>query len=190
MQSPLTPSAKSHASGYPFSLQSLLVPLALIYLVLLFGFAAKSLATWDLPRGTVGWLVGGFAAFGLAVWSAVWPFRETGNRLARLYHRYFHYALVVPVILLAIGVGVRVAEYGITEKRYALILMTVWLGGIALYGIFARPARLAIAPAAFASCRAPCPWRASVSRRISGGRCSSSSSVIILRLAPSMSTVV
>jgi hypothetical protein len=128
----------------------LMVPLALIYLLLLYGFAAKSLMAWELPRGTVGWLVGGFAAFGLAVWSAAWPFRETGTRLVRLYHRYFHFALVVPVILLAIGVGVRIAEYGITEKRYALILMALWLGGIALYGILVRPARLAIAPAAFA----------------------------------------
>ena len=111
----------------------------------------------------MGWLVGGFAAFGLAVWSAAWPFRETGNRLARLYHRFFHYALVVPVILLAVGVGVRIAEYGITEKRYALILLTLWLGGIALYGILARPARLAVAPAAFAAmliAGAAGPWGA------------------------------
>ena len=129
----------------------MLIPLALVYLALLYAFAAKSLAVWDLPRGTVGWLVGGFAAFGLAVWSAAYPFRETGNRLARLYCRWFHYALVVPVILLAVGVGVRVAEYGITEKRYALILLTLWLGGIALYGILVRPARLAVAPVAFAA---------------------------------------
>lgn len=141
----------------------MLIPLALIYLMLLYGFAAKVLAIWELPRGTVGWLVGGFAGFGLAVWSAAWPFRETGNRLVRLYHRFFHYALVVPVILLAIGVGVRIAEYGVTEKRYTLILLTLWLGGIALYGILARPARLAVAPAAFAAmliAGAAGPWGA------------------------------
>jgi len=129
----------------------LLIPLALVYLALLYAFAAKVLATWDLPRGTVGWLVGGFAAFGLAVWSAAWAFRDTGNRLARLYHRFFHFALIVPVILLAVGVGVRIAEYGVTEKRYALILLTAWLGGIALYGMLARHARLAVAPAAFSA---------------------------------------
>lgn len=129
----------------------MLIPLALVYMLLLYAFAAKSLVTWELPQGTVGWLVGGFAAFGLAVWSAAYPFRETGNRLARIYHRFFHYALVVPVTLLAVGIGVRIAEYGITEKRYALILLTLWLGGIALYGILARPARLAVAPAAFAA---------------------------------------
>jgi hypothetical protein len=129
----------------------LLIPLALVYLALLYAFAAKVLVSWDLPRGTVGWLVGGFAAFGLAVWSAAWAFRDTGNRLARLYHRFFHFALIVPVILLAVGVGVRIAEYGVTEKRYALILLTAWLGGIALYGMLARHVRLAVAPAAFAA---------------------------------------
>lgn len=128
----------------------LLIPLALVYLGLLYAFAAKSLITWDLPRGTIGWLVGGFAAFGLAVWSAAFPFRVSGNLLTRVYSRWFHLALVVPVILLAVGIGIRVAEYGVTEKRYALILLTLWLGGIALYGMLKHPPRLAAAPATFA----------------------------------------
>lgn len=129
----------------------LLVPLAVLYFLLLSGFAAKVLATWNLPRGTIGWLVGGFAAYGLAVWTATHPFRETGNPLVRLYHRYFHYALFVPVLLLAAGVGARVVDYGVTEKRYALILLTVWLAAIALYGILKRPAQLAVAPASLAA---------------------------------------
>ena len=143
------PSTETPPRWAEYLVSWMLIPLATIYLALLYAFAAKSLAVWDLPRGTVGWLVGGFAAFGLAVWSAAYPFRETGNRLARLYSRWFHYALIVPALLLTVGVGVRVAEYGITEKRYALILLTLWLGGIALYGILARPARLAVAPVAF-----------------------------------------
>ncbi|MDH3231805.1 MAG: DUF4153 domain-containing protein [Alphaproteobacteria bacterium] len=129
----------------------LLAPLAVLYLLLLCGFAAKVLVTWNLPRGTIGWLVGGFAAYGLAVWSAAHPMRESGNPLVRLYYRYFHFALFVPVLLLAVGVGARVAEYGVTEKRYALILLTVWLAGIALYGVLRRPALLTVAPASFAA---------------------------------------
>jgi len=129
----------------------LLAPLAILYLLLLCGFAAKVLVTWNLPHGTIGWLVGGFAAYGLAVWSAAHPLRETGNVVVRLYYRYFHFALFVPVMLLAVGVGARVAEYGITEKRYALVLLTVWLAGIALYGVLSRPARLTVAPASFAA---------------------------------------
>lgn len=90
----------------------MLVPLALLYLVLLYAFAVKITVQWSLPQGQIGWLVGGFAGFGLAVWHAAHPLRETGNRLVRSYVRFLHPALLVPVVLLAVGVGARVAEIG------------------------------------------------------------------------------
>jgi hypothetical protein len=127
----------------------LLVPLALLYLGMLVAFSLMILVQWNLPRGTIGWMVGIFAAYGVAAWSAAYPLRESGNVVVRLYHRFFHYALAVPVLLLALGVGRRVAEYGVTEKRYALVLLAAWLAGIALYGVLKRPARLTVAPATF-----------------------------------------
>lgn len=129
----------------------LLVPLALAYLSMLVAFALMILATWSLPRGTIGWMVGIFAAFGVAVWSAVYGLRESGNVVLRFYYRYFHFAMFVPVLLLAVGVGARVAEYGITEKRYALVLLTVWLAAIGLYGVLWRPVHLIVAPASLAA---------------------------------------
>lgn len=128
----------------------LLMPLGLIYLALLYAFAVKITVQWSLPQGQVGWLVGGFAGFGLAVWHAAHPLRETGNRLVRAYFKYFHFALVVPVLLLAVGTGARVAEYGITEKRYGLVVLTLWLAGITASGIWRRAPRLNIAPVSFA----------------------------------------
>lgn len=128
----------------------LLMPLALLYLALLYAFAVKITAQWSLPQGQVGWLVGGFAGFGLAVWHAAHPLRETGNRLVRGYFKYFHAALAVPVVLLAVGTGARVAEYGITEKRYGLIVLTCWLAGITAHGLWRRAPRLNVAPVSFA----------------------------------------
>ena len=128
----------------------LLMPLALLYLALLYAFAVKITAQWSLPQGQVGWLVGGFAGFGLAVWHAAHPLRETGNRLVRGYFKYLHAALVVPVVLLAVGTGARVADYGITEKRYGLIVLTLWLAGITAHGLWRRAPRLNIAPVSFA----------------------------------------
>lgn len=133
-----------------YVLSWLLVPMALLYLALLYAFAAKIAVQWTLPQGQVGWLVGGFAAFGLAVWHAAHPLRETGNRLGRLYVRFFHPALFVPVALLAVGVGTRIAEYGVTEKRYGLALLTLWLAGIAVHGAAVRGPRLNVAPASLA----------------------------------------
>ncbi len=128
----------------------LLIPLALLYMALLYLFAAKIVFQWGLPRGQVGWLVGGFAGYGLAVWHAAYPLRETGNHLVRTYFRFFHVALFLPVLLLAVGTAARVAEYGVTEKRYGLLVITVWLAGIATYGVWKRAPRLSIAPVSFA----------------------------------------
>ncbi len=124
----------------------LLVPLALLYLGMLVAFALMILVQWSLPRGTIGWMVAVFAAYGVAVWSAAHPLHDAGNVVIRQYYRYFHFALFVPVLLLAVGVGARVTEYGVTEKRYALLVLTVWLAGIALYGVLKRPAHLTVAP--------------------------------------------
>lgn len=142
----------------------MLVPLALLYLVLLYAFAVKITVQWSLPQGQIGWLVGGFAGFGLAVWHAAHPLRETGNRLVRSYVRFLHPALLVPVVLLAVGVGARVAEYGVTENRYGLIVLTLWLAGIAVHGVVVRAPRLNIAPVSFAAIlilAAFGPWGAS-----------------------------
>ena len=128
----------------------LLAPLALIYLALLYAFAAKIAIQWTLPEGQIGWLVGGFAGFGLAVWHAAHPLRETGYRLVRLYVRFFHAALFVPIALLAVGIGTRVAEYGVTENRYGLIVLTLWLAGIAVHGVIMRAPRLNVGPVSFA----------------------------------------
>ena len=128
----------------------LLVPLAMIYLVLLYAFAAKIAFQWTLPRGQIAWLVGGFAGFGVAVWHTAHPLRETGNRLGQIYVRFFHPALFAPVALLAVGIGARVLEYGVTEKRYGLVVLTLWLAGIAVHGAVARTPRLNIAPVSFA----------------------------------------
>ena len=135
---------------FEYLISWLLMPLALLYLALLYAFAVKITVQWSLPQGQVGWLVGGFAGFGLAVWHAAHPLRETGNRMVRAYFKYFHAALVVPVLLLAVGTGARVAEYGITEKRYGLIVLTCWLAGTAAYGIWRRTPRLNVAPVSFA----------------------------------------
>ncbi len=128
----------------------LLVPLGTAYLVLIYAFAGWTLIQLQLPEGKVGWLIAGFAAFGVSVWVASWPWQDSGNKLVRLWWRLFPPLLLVPVVLLAIAVLVRVGDYGITEARYGLLLLTVWLAGLAAYGSMTRPPRLMVAPASLA----------------------------------------
>lgn len=121
------------------------VPLASVYLVILYAFAVKIGIEWDLPKGQIAWLVCWFAVVGVATKLTIYPLRETGNRLLRLFDRGFFPALFLPAGLLAVAVGVRIHAYGLTEERYLLILLTVWLFAIAAFFTFGGR-RLVVAP--------------------------------------------
>lgn len=123
-----------------FLIGYLLVPLVVVYLAILYLYLAKILIQWDLPKGQVGFLVSSYATFGVATHLLAYPLRDQGGALIRLFHRGFYPALFVPIALLAVAVGVRIGDYGVTEPRYALCLFALWLTGIALYfTIQARP---------------------------------------------------
>ena len=107
-------------------LTRILVVVAVIYLALIYAVTLVSLVTWSLPEGQIGWLVGGFAGFGVAVWMIAHPLAEE-FRLVGWYHRRLHQLLIVPLGLLAIAIYRRVADYGITESRYMLAMALVWL---------------------------------------------------------------
>lgn len=121
------------------------VPLASVYLVILYAFAVKIGVQWDLPKGQIAWLVCWFALVGVATKLTIYPLRDSGHRLLRLFDRCFFPALFLPAGLLAIAVGVRVEAYGLTEERYLLILLTVWLFVLALFFSFGGR-RLVVAP--------------------------------------------
>ena len=107
------------------------VPLASVYLIVLYAFALKILIEWDLPRAQIAWLVCWFALVGVATKLTIYPLRETGHRALRVFDRIFFPALFLPAVLLAIAVGVRLDSYGWTEERYILVLLAVWLFAIA-----------------------------------------------------------
>lgn len=121
------------------------VPLASVYLVILYAFAIKIGIEWDLPKGQIAWLVCWFALVGVATKLTIYPLRDSGHRLLRLFDRGFFPALFLPAGLLAIAVGVRVDAYGLTEERYLLILLTGWLFVLATFFSFGGR-RLVVAP--------------------------------------------
>ncbi len=146
-----------------FLISYLLVPLASLYLAILYLYMAKILAQWELPKGQVGWMVGGYGTFGVATHLLAYPLRRSGNRLVRFYHRHFYHALFAPVALLVLAVGVRIGDYGITENRYCLLLFALWLAGMALLFTLRRDPRLVVVPLSLAGLLiAACfgPWGA------------------------------
>ena len=102
------------------------VPLLLVYTAILYAYAAKIALAWELPKGTLGAMVVGYLFVGAATLLLGYPSRETGGPLVRLFWRYWVWLAALPVVLLFIAVSRRIADYGLTEQRYLMVLVGVW----------------------------------------------------------------
>ena len=127
-----------------------LVPFTIAYLLLLYAFGAKILIAWNLPRGELGYLVAGYAAFGAATFLLAHPLRESGNLVVRLFCRFFYPALLIPAGLLLLAIAVRLEAYGVTEPRHAVATFGLWLLGIALTFTLWRRSRPVLLPLSLA----------------------------------------
>ncbi|HKP94727.1 MAG TPA: DUF4153 domain-containing protein [Fibrobacteria bacterium] len=137
---------------YPRQLRVLtlliLMPLVCVYLFIVYAYAVRTLMIWRWPTGWVTYLLLSFCALGLLCLFLVQPLAERGNnRWAKAYSRHFHLALFPVLILLFAAIGKRVQEYGITENRYFVLALGVWLTGIVLHSALDAPRDLRILPA-------------------------------------------
>lgn len=67
-----------------------------------------------------------FGLIGIFTHIFSYPIRDTGTKLLKIVYRYFYYALLAPIALLFIGIGVRISDYEVTEKRYLVVIFAVW----------------------------------------------------------------
>ena len=126
--------------------QYVLVPIVVVYLVILTLYLGKVLIVRQWPSGWIGYLVSSVASVGILAWLVVRPL-ETEYRWVRTYTRGFYVALLPALVMLWLAIGKRVAQYGITERRYFLIVLSVWCAGIAIYYTIGRSRNIKIIPA-------------------------------------------
>ncbi|MFM2156263.1 MAG: hypothetical protein RL516_1012 [Bacteroidota bacterium] len=130
--------ALEQVSDYPKGLriftQYVLLPLVVIYLIILYFYEAKILFTLVWPRGIVSYLILGFSTLGMLALLLVWPLRDdAAHTWIRTFTKRFFLAVFPLIILLIMAIGRRVMEYGVTENRYFLIVLSLWLFIVALY---------------------------------------------------------
>lgn len=127
--------------------QYILIPLSIIYLAILYAYGMKIVVQWDLPRGWVSALIIFYSIVGILAILLVYPLREkTEHSWVRLFARFFFIAILPLIILLYVAVYTRVNEYGVTEPRYYLIILGVWLTIISLYYIFSKRKNINLIP--------------------------------------------
>lgn len=116
----------------------ILSPALVIYSVILYCYIAKILIDRELPEGGVAFLVSGFMLVALAV-------MLVRHILARphwnWFFRFFPAIAAGPVVLLWVGTLRRISDYGFTEPRFYLLLLTVLLTAFTAMLAFRKTSR-------------------------------------------------
>ena len=152
-----------------------LVPLVTVYLVILTLYFAKVVVSWDWPSGWIGYLVSGVAGAGILALLLVHPLaaREDQGWITG-FARAFWLGILPAVAMLWLAIYQRIHQYGFTEARYFLLVLSVWLAAIAVWYGATRARRIELIPAslcALALVAFAGPWGAySVSRWSQAGR--------------------
>jgi hypothetical protein len=127
--------------------QYVLLPLVTVYLVILYAYVLKIVLEQSWPHGWVATLVLAFSIAGILSLLLVWPIRNSeGNSWIATFSKWFYRALLPLSVLLGMAIWRRVSEYGITEERYFVIALAVWLLGITLYFIFSKKQNIKVIP--------------------------------------------
>lgn len=104
----------------------ILIPLILIYTAILYLYFAKIIFTLKMPKGVVSHLVLWYTAFSLFIIIMVTPITYK-NKFAKFYKKFFP-MISIPLILLALfSINKRIFQYGITENRYLVVILVIWL---------------------------------------------------------------
>ena len=130
---------KGYSAGVKLFTQYVLLPLEVVYLLILYVYSAKILIQWQLPQGGVAYLVMAFSVAGIFALLLLYPIRDSAEeRWIRIFTKRFHLALFPLIVLLGVAIFRRISEYGVTENRYLVAALAVWLTGITIYFLISR----------------------------------------------------
>ncbi|MFZ7119631.1 MAG: DUF4153 domain-containing protein [Eubacteriaceae bacterium] len=127
----------------------IVIPLITIYTLILYVYFAKILITWQWPKGIVSHLVLWYAGISVGVIFLTTPVANE-NPAIKMFKNLFPKAVLPLLTIMFISIGLRVQQYGITENRYYVILMGLWVTGIMIYFIFVKNLRNIIIPISLA----------------------------------------
>ncbi|USL94860.1 DUF4153 domain-containing protein [Riemerella anatipestifer] len=138
-------------TGFPIALkfftQYILIPLLFIYLVIMYLYAAKIIFLWELPKGLVSITVISYSLVGIFALLLVHPLKnENSKSWVKWFSKIFYFSLVPMLVLLFVAIFTRLFDYGVTESRYFVLLMAIWITLCTFYFIFRKKTSISFIP--------------------------------------------
>lgn len=146
-----------HDTEYPKGLrifaQYILLALLALYLIILYAYGTKILITWNWPKGIVSYLVVYVSILGTLSFLLLYPYSKSEEYTWIKTLTKWFYGLLIPLLfILFMAIFMRIDDYGITENRYIVLALGIWLTVVSLYQLIGNgnikfiPTSLAIVP--------------------------------------------
>ncbi|WP_083238718.1 DUF4153 domain-containing protein [Caloranaerobacter ferrireducens] len=142
-----------HLDSYPKVLKVLLLyillPMIVAYSAILYAYFVKILVTRQWPKGIVSNLVLWYSIFSTLIIFFIYPLRNI-NKWVKTFISYFPMSLIPLLGMMFVSMIIRINAYGITENRYFVMLVGLWVTGCMIYFIFVKSARNIVLPISLA----------------------------------------
>lgn len=147
MHSPSACASSSFTSGV---IHYLFLPLLGAYLLTLYVYAAKIVLTWQLPVGWVSSLVSWSMVGMLSLVYMLYPTRfAEGRRFDKAALRLLPLLVLPLLVLMSVGIGRRINDYGVTNARLYLVAFNLWCYAVCIGLAATRARRIWWIPASF-----------------------------------------
>jgi len=110
----------------------IVIPLLTAYTVILYLYFIKIIVSWEWPIGLVSHLVLWYALIVTAVLFLITPLRDE-NKLANTFSKWMPIIILPLLMMMFISMGIRINAYGVTENRYYVVVLGLWVFGIMVY---------------------------------------------------------
>ena len=121
---------KTEVAVHPFLLgvmKWLIMPLLGCYVVVLYVYMCSIIVRWELPKGTLSVLVSVVMLGYVLTYVVLYPRIKDGNdRLAKLIKRWAPILILPLLVLMTVGIGRRIHDYGITAPRLYVLTLNIW----------------------------------------------------------------
>ena len=140
-------SRTDYPKGLKIFTQYVLLPLITVYLLILYAYMFKIIFTMQWPVGWVSYLVLGFSIAGILSLLLIHPIRNNQeNQWMLVFSRFFYFAIFPLLIMLFFAIKRRISDYGVTENRYFVLVLAVWLVFIASYFLVSKTKNIKLIP--------------------------------------------
>ena len=103
-----------------------IIPLIVIYTGVLYIYMAKAVISMQLPKGLISHLVLWYTAFSVIIIILITPFTQK-DKFFENFKKYFPYFSIPLIFASLFALFQRIYQYGITEKRYYVLILIFWL---------------------------------------------------------------